>query len=563
MSEDTGRRSVPSQVMWGARTQIDTRGPEMELREFLSAYEAKVIPLTREKNLAYINASISGKDSDYEKSAAAQIALDKIHSDTAAFAEVKAMRESGRVTDPILKRQLDIVYLSYLGKQIDENTLQELIKRQTAVEQRFNTYRATVDGQELSNNQIDSILRSSTDTVEREKAWKASKRVGREIAADIIELVKLRNRAAQSVGFANFYEMQLGLGEQEPSEVVLLFDQLDTLTRGAFESATGGIDSALSARYKLNRGKLQPWYYEDRFFQEAPGIYDVDLDLFYRDKDPVEIARKYFAGIGLPVDDILKRSDLYERPGKTQSAECANIDRSGDVRIVCNMQANHFWTEILLHELGHGVYDYFNDRQESWLLRDVAHPLTTEAVAAFFGRLAGNSRWLTQMAGVPEADANRAAGDCARMNRLVQLLFSRFVQVMVRFERGLYENPDQDLNGLWWDLVEKYQGMSRPEGRDEPDWASKSHITSDPVYYHNYLIAELLASQFTDTIGRDVLGSSDPYRLSFAGDPRVGEYFRESVFHPGCLYPWNEMIERATGEKLSSVYYARQFIETE
>lgn len=41
----------------------------------------------------------------------------------------------------------------------------------------------------------------------------------------------------------------------------------------------------------------------------------------------------------------------------------------------------------------------------------------------------------------------------AKPFRLQQLVFSRWAQVMYRFEKGMYENPDQDLNkaygGIW------------------------------------------------------------------------------------------------------------------
>ena len=43
------------------------------------------------------------------------------------------------------------------------------------------------------------------------------------------------------------------------------------------------------------------------------------------------------------------------------------------------------------------------------------------------------------------------------MLRYQLLIFSRWCQVMLRFEKGMYENPDQDLNKLWWDMAEKYQ----------------------------------------------------------------------------------------------------------
>ena len=33
------------------------------------------------------------------------------------------------------------------------------------------------------------------------------------------------------------------------------------------------------------------------------------------------------------------------------------------------------------------------------------------------------------------------------------------------------------------------------------------------------------------------------------------------IFKPGAKYEWNEMIEKATGEKLTAKYYAKQFVE--
>jgi peptidyl-dipeptidase A len=132
----------------------------------------------------------------------------------------------------------------------------------------------------------------------------------------------------------------------------------------------------------------------------------------------------------------------------------------------------------------------------------------------------------------------------------------------VRFERAFYADPDQDLNKLWWDLVQKYQGLSPLKDRNEPDWAAKIHLATSPVYYHNYVLGELLASQLAATIGQKVLEAPDPFKVGFAGDPRIGAFLKEKVFQPGALYPWNELIERATGEKLTPVYFTRQFIDT-
>jgi peptidyl-dipeptidase A len=48
---------------------------------------------------------------------------------------------------------------------------------------------------------------------------------------------------------------------------------------------------------------------------------------------------------------------------------------------------------------------------------------------------------------------------------------------------------------------------------------------------------------------------------SFVGEKAVGTYLKEKVFMPGARYKWNDMIERATGEKLTAKYYAKQFVQ--
>jgi len=35
----------------------------------------------------------------------------------------------------------------------------------------------------------------------------------------------------------------------------------------------------------------------------------------------------------------------------------------------------------------------------------------------------------------------------------------------------------------------------------------------------------------------------------------------EKIFAPGMKYEWNDMIERATGEKLTAKYFAKQFVD--
>ena len=335
-----------------------------------------------------------------------------------------------------------------------------------------------------------------------------------------------------------------------------IFDELDKLTRDTFAQLKTEIDNYLAKRDKINISELRPWHYQNRYFQEAPEIYPVDFDKYYEKQDPVKLVQSFYDGIGLNVDAILAKSDLYEKPGKNQHAFSTDIDREGDVRTLDNVKPDSYWMNTLLHELGHGVYSYYTDRNLPFTLRDAAHSFTTEAVANMFGRLATDPVWMQKMGIIDTAESEKIAAISHKALRLQMLVFSRWAQVMYRFEKSMYENPDQDLNQLWWDMVEKYQMLAKPEGRNMPDWATKIHVALYPCYYHNYLLGELLASQWYNYLTTYITKNQ-----SFVGEKAVGDYFRERVFKPGARYYWNEMIEKSTGEKLTAKYYAKQFVQ--
>ena len=123
----------------------------------------------------------------------------------------------------------------------------------------------------------------------------------------------------------------------------------------------------------------------------------------------------------------------------------------------------------------------------------------------------------------------------------------------------MYENPEQDLNKLWWDQVEKYQLLRRPPGRNAPDYGSKIHIVSAPVYYHNYMMGELFASQLHHAIAREVYKGAAPAGVVYVANKDVGKFMRQKVFDPGRTLSWNELTRFATGSDLSPAAFAKDF----
>ena len=175
----------------------------------------------------------------------------------------------------------------------------------------------------------------------------------------------------------------------------------------------------------------------------------------------------------------------------------------------------------------------------------------------FCEQLTTNPVWLHEMVGLAAAEADRLAPLLAAQDTASLLAFVRWCLTIVHFERQFYSDPDQDLNRLWWDLEERYQGIQRPARRDAPDWAAKVHVATAPVYYQKYLLGRLFSAQLTHKMQAELGGW-------WQGRPDSGAFIKRELFMPGARYAWPELVERVTGRPLgvaglaASVRWPRQ-----
>jgi peptidyl-dipeptidase A len=197
--------------------------------------------------------------------------------------------------------------------------------------------------------------------------------------------------------------------------------------------------------------------------------------------------------------------------------------------VLMNLTPTVRWLETTLHELGHAIYELALDPDLPWLVRQPAHILATEAIAMLHGRRARDAAFLERYAGVPAAIAGDPVN--AATQRRALLVLAQWVQVMTRFERAFYADPDGDLDAIWWELVERHQGIPRPAAPLADAWASKIHLAVAPCYYHNYLLGEILASQI---------------EAWTASGPEVAE----RLLRPGASVRWDRLVAQATGAPL-------------
>jgi peptidyl-dipeptidase A len=513
----------------------------------VSEIEAGLRPLTVAAYRAWWDANVEATDETERVRVVTELARSDYLADPEAFAAVVAARDAA-AADGLVRRQLALLHDAMLPNQVPDDLRRHIVELEAAVESRYAQHRGVVGGEQVDDNTILRILRTSDDQGDRREAWEASKTVGAVVAADVRELARLRNEAARTLGHRDWFALSLATSELDEERLFATLAEVDAVTADAFAGWKATLDLELAGRFDCGVDELRPWHYDDPFFQELPVRGGVDLDPVLAGRDPVELARRTYAGIGLDVEAILGRSDLYPRDAKCQHAFCIDMDREGDVRVLANVEGNAYWADAMLHELGHGSYDAGIDRSLPWLLR-TTHLIPTEGIAMLFGRLVKDPEWLVRVAEVDGAQVESLAGRLPAAQAAALLVFARWVLVVTTFEHGLYADPEADHDARWWELVRRFQLVTPPDGRRAPDWAAKIHLAVAPVYYQNYLYGEMTASQLRATLDRESGG--------FVERPEAGRYLSERVFRPGASLRWDRLLEAATGEALSARFLAR------
>jgi peptidyl-dipeptidase A len=562
-----------------------------QIESFISSFEERLAPVEQASSEAWWNLATTGTEEAQKELVRTGMAYNELFADRGEYEMVRAWYEGREsLESSILRRQVEILYKTFAGRQGDEETLRRIEELEAEANAIYSNHRGAVGDEEVNENELREILRVSDDPALRREAWEASKSVGRKVEGIVRELARLRNRLARAEGFADHHARSLDLQEIDALELARLMGDLQAATEEPFREFKVGLDADLKRRFGVER--VMPWHLSDPFFQsckhdlsafprstprrgsggalgegttrlmsdeysDASAAPALNVDRFFLDKDLEALTRNTYDNMGLEVRDVLAKSDLYERAGKDQHAFCLRVGRSYpyDVRVLANVRADSYWMDTMLHEFGHAVYDKYTNPSLPYLLRSIAHINSTEAIALMMGSLADDPAWLSGVAEVPEEELERYGERLLWISRADRLVFVRWALVMYRFEKALYEDPDrEDLNALWWDLVESLQLVERPPGRGEPDWAAKLHVALAPIYYHNYVLGHLTAAQLRHHLEKDVVGGP------FFTSELAGRYLQEAVFSQGARDNWEDTVLRATGEKLNPDYFVKSLL---
>ena len=154
----------------------------MELQEIIDRTVAAYAPLVKASSEAYWEGTTTGNAAAFDRYAEINKKIAELFSDSRTFEELHRIKESGSVTEPLMKRQLEELYNSFLARQADRSLLGAIIEKETVLERKYAAFRADFRGRRINDNEVERLLRTSPDSAELREVWEAHKAVGREVA---------------------------------------------------------------------------------------------------------------------------------------------------------------------------------------------------------------------------------------------------------------------------------------------------------------------------------------------------------------------------------------------
>jgi peptidyl-dipeptidase A len=106
-----------------------------------------------------------------------------------------------------------------------------------------------------------------------------------------------------------------------------------------------------------------------------------------------------------------------------------------------------------------------------------------------------------------------------------------------------------DYNKSWWELRQKYQGVSPPVARTEADFdpGAKYHVPAN-VPYMRYFLAAVYQFQFQRALCKTAGYQGPLNRCSIYGNKAAGEKLN-AMLSQGESKPWPDALETLTGQR--------------
>ena len=556
-------------------------GQKPDAQPFIDAYTAEYLKLQYESAKAeWVSNThiVEGDTMNAYHTRMANEALAAFTGSTENIEEARRFLEHRDQMPEVVARQLDaILYLAANNPQTVPDLVKARIKAEALQNERLYGFDFTIDGQSVSTNAIDDILKTENDLDKRLAAWEASKEVGVGLRDGLAELQGLRNETVRALGYDDYFQYQVSDFRMTTAEMLELLHQFVEELRPLYRELHTYARYTLAERYGAGEvpDLIPAHWLPNRWGQDWSSLVTVaglDLDGELRDKEAewlMKQAERFYVSLGfaqLP-ESFWELSDLYPLPEgagykKNNHASAWHMDLEHDVRSLMSVVPNAEWYETTHHELGH-VYYYisYTNPDVPPLLRQGANRAYHEAIGSMMGLAAMQQPFLEEIGLFPKGQETDEIQTLLKeaLNYVIFIPWS--AGVMSDFEHALYaeELSPSQYNQRWWELKARYQGIAPPAPRGEEycDPASKTHINNDAAQYYDYALSYVLLFQLHDHVAGKILHES-PRATCYYGSTELGDFLRQ-ILAPGANCDWRALTREAIGEDISAAAMLRYF----
>ena len=547
---------------------------QKDAQTFIDTYTEKYVELYAQSSEAQWKFNTEIKEGDETNKLAAQAADEAMAAFTGSAENIeqarKFLKSKDQLTEIQVKQLEGILYSAANNPQTVSDMVKQRIKAENDQTEKLYGYQYMLNGNKVSTNDIDGILKEENNLDKRLEAWQSSKEVGKGLKSGLTNLRDLRNGTVKALDYNDYFTYQVSDYGMETDEMMQTMERLMSELQPLYRELHTWMRYELAKKYGVSEvpDYLPAHWLPNRWGQDWSAAIEVeglDINGVLGKKTPewiVKEGEKLYTSIGFPAlpESFWTKSNLYPYPNdssvkKNNHASAWHMDLNNDVRSLMSVEPNAEWFETANHELGH-IYYYmtYTNPDVPPLLRGGANRAYHEAIGSMMGMAAIQKPYLVDR-GLIAADAQTNEVQSLMkeaMNSVVFMFFS--CGTMSHFERDLYVNnlPENEFNSKWWEYVKKYQGIVPPSDRGEEycDAATKTHINDDAAQYYDYALSYVILYQLHNHIAKNIL-KQDPRATNYYGQTGIGDFLKE-ITYPGASKDWRVVLKESTGEELNA-----------
>ena len=404
----------------------------------------------------------------------------------------------------------------------------------------------------LGNNPVEAHRRSSFDALRDVEAWVLDN--------GFVDIVKLRNRFARALGYADYFAFKLQKNERMTSaQLMAIMDDLLARTDGANQRTLAGV------RAQYGDAAIEPWNLRYR----TTGDVARRMDAYMMFGPAMRRWVQSFRRLGIRFRGATLQLDLLDRPGKYQNGFCHGpvppwVNERGEwIAAHINFTSEAKPDQVgsgaraittLFHEGGHAAH-FANVVQTSPCFSQEYAPTSmayAETQSMFCDSLLADADWLKRYA---HNEAGEPVPDDLIRERVMSgqpmLAFNtRALAVVPYFEAALYRMADTGLTpetvrALARNTEVKVLGVEAPR----PLLAIPHLLNQESAAsYQGYLLAEMAVSQT-----RAFFLRRDGY---LTDNSAIGPDLAKHYWAPGNSVDHDATLRSLTGEGFSPRYLA-------